>query len=940
MALLSLRWLTRQRSREKAPDRVEGNRADTAKPAYQSVEDIYRQKWQWDKVVKGTHLINCWYQRSCAFNLYVKDGIVLREEQSGEYPQTNAAVPDFNPRGCEKGACYATQMYHPARVKYPLKQAGERGQGRWQRVSWDEALTEIADRLIDALVDHGPDSVFFDQNPAGVTCYAAVLRFANLLDAIVLDVNCEVGDEQQGAAVTFGNPIACKSADDYFHSDLILIWGGNPAYTQIPNCHFYNEARYHGARVVDISPDYNASAVHADWWIPVRPGTDAALALAMAQVIISEELHDARFVREQTDLPLLVRLDTRRFLRESDMRAEGRDDVFQLYDLNARAVTKAPKKTLRLGRALPALEGEFEVETREGKVRVQPVFQLLKQRLNDEYSPEEASSVCGVHPDVIRRLARTMATAKAASGVAGASLSKYYHGDLMMRAQILVFALCGQMGRKGAGYDALPFLIVDGNLRLPFASGVGRLDTLKAMAPLLPSYLKLRMKGYSNELASYELARRMFIFGGVNSVLFWYFHGGLKEVSGRSKEWDPHLRRDVDEYIQEAQRRGWQRLPPGQEPKVLFSSPGNTLRRVRGAHRLIDKLVPSLDLIVSVELRMSSTALFADYVLPAASSYEKCDVTDWYTPLSPFAHVTNAAVAPLGEAKAEWEVFALLAKKIQERAKQRGILTFAGRDGKPKRLDGIYDRMTFGGRLAETDHERVTETIVGQSTNLEKMAWPEFKRRGFARFTGLGSHPANFGHATDMKPGETITPHTWRTEKKIPWPTLTRRMQFYIDQPLYMELGEELPVHKEPPTAGGDYPLIMTGGHGRHSIHALLRDNPLMLELERGEPVIFMSAVDAREREIADGEVVKVHNDVGEFLVRATVSPAVQPGQVIVYHAWENFQFRGGIGHRNVIASPINPVELAGDYFHVRPAPGILQPGQNDRETRVQVAKA
>ncbi len=112
-----------------------------------------------------------------------------------------------------------------------------------------------------------------------------------------------------------------------------------------------------------------------------------------------------------------------------------------------------------------------------------------------------------------------------------------------------------------------------------------------------------------------------------------------------------------------------------------------------------------------------------------------------------------------------------------------------------------------------------------------------------------------------------------------------------------------------------------------------------MLELERGEATMCMSAEDAGAREIADGDMVKVYNDIGQFLVRARVSPAVQPGQVIVYNAWENFQFPGGIGHRNVIASAINPVELAGDYFHVRPAPGILQPGQNDRETRVQVAR-
>ena len=112
-----------------------------------------------------------------------------------------------------------------------------------------------------------------------------------------------------------------------------------------------------------------------------------------------------------------------------------------------------------------------------------------------------------------------------------------------------------------------------------------------------------------------------------------------------------------------------------------------------------------------------------------------------------------------------------------------------------------------------------------------------------------------------------------------------------------------------------------------------------MLELERGEPCVFMSVDDADERYIRDGDGVKVYNDLGHFFVKTKVSPAVRPGEVIIYHAWENFQFAGGIGHRNVVASPINPVELAGGYLHLRPAPGILQPGQNDRETRVQVEK-
>jgi len=900
--------------------------------------DPYRERWRWDSVSKGTHLLNCWYQRSCAYNVFVKDGAVVYEEASGTYPPTNASVPDFNPRGCQKGACYSLTMTDDLRLTHPLKRAGARGEGKWERVSWDEALGDIADRVVDALERDAPEAIVFDGNATGVASWVAVNRFANLLGAIVLDLNTEVGDEQQGAAVTFGIPVASRSADDYFNSDLILIWGGNPAYTQIPNFHFLTEARYHGARIIAISPDFNASAVHADRWLSVKPGTDGALALSMAQVVISEGHHQADFVREQTDLPLLLRTDTREFLRESDVRRGGKDDAFYFFDEASGRPVKAPKKTLRLGKLQPALEGEYEVQTMSGAVKVKPVFQELRERLDRDYTPEQASRVCGVEPAAIREVAREFAAARAASGVAGASISKYYHGDLMMRAQILLFALCGQMGRKGAGYDALPFFIVDGTLTMPYRDGLGRLDSLKVLAPVVLPFIGMKMKGYSAELAMFQLGRSVSAWGGASAVMFWYHHGGLRELSSRSREWDPHLTKDVDEYLADSVRRGWQTLPPMTPPKVLFATGSNPLRRVRGGHRLFEELLPKLDLLVATDIRMSTTALNADYVLPAAASYEKTDVNDWYTPLAPFAHVTTAAVAPPGEAKPEWEIMVLLSRKIEERARARGVASYKG-GGKRRRIEGLVSRLTFRGKFGAKDHENVARAVINASTHVGKPDWEAFKKTGFARFTGLGTHPGNRSNASDMHVDETFTPHLWRTEKKLAWPTLTRRMQFYIDQPLYMELGEELPVHKDPVTSGGDYPLVMTGGHNRHSVHASFRTNPLMLQLERGEPAVFMSKIDARDRGIEDGDLVRVHNDIGSFRIRAKVAASVRPGQVIVYHAWENYQFDGGIGHRNVIATPMNPVELAGGYFHIQPAPAILQPGHNDRDTRVEVAK-
>jgi hypothetical protein len=85
---------------------------------------------------------------------------------------------------------------------------------------------------------------------------------------------------------------------------------------------------------------------------------------------------------------------------------------------------------------------------------------------------------------------------------------------------------------------------------------------------------------------------------------------------------------------------------------------------------------------------------------------------------------------------------------------------------------------------------------------------------------------------------------------------------------------------------------------------------------------------------------VKVYNDVAQFFARTKVSPPVWPGEVIIDDAWENFRFAGGIRDKNIVASPINPLELAGGYLYARPAPGILQAGRSDGEGRVQVAKS
>src|SRR3990170_4084629 len=128
-------------------------------------EDLYREKWQWDKVTWGSHCVDC-YPSNCSYRVYTKDGIVVREEPAGVYSTIEEGVPDMNPMGCQKGACWSQLLYGEERVLHPLKRAGERGEGKWTRISWDEAITELADSFIDAIQEAGPHSVVLEGTPA------------------------------------------------------------------------------------------------------------------------------------------------------------------------------------------------------------------------------------------------------------------------------------------------------------------------------------------------------------------------------------------------------------------------------------------------------------------------------------------------------------------------------------------------------------------------------------------------------------------------------------------------------------------------------------------------------------------------------------------------------------------------------------------------------
>ena len=925
-----------------------------AKPSERAIAsgswaDRYRNKWKWDKVTWGSHSVDC-YPGGCPFRVYVRDGKIIREEQGGKLPVIQQGVPDMNPMGCQKGASWCHIHYSKDRILHPLKRAGERGEGKWEQVSWDQAFTEIADAMLDAVQDQGPESIINLMTPEPGAAPARM--FSNALGTPTTDGNSEFQDFSPGYYITWGKFNPVSSMDDWFLAELTLIWHANPVYTNIHWYHYVAESRYNGGEVVTVAPDYSPSAIHADYHVPVKIGSDAAFALSMCKVIVDAELYDRRFVQEQTDLPLLIRKDNLRFLRGSDVTEGDRDDQFFWLDNRAKVLAPAPRGTLAMADIEPALEGTLMVTLKDGsQVECVPAFERLKERLKD-YEPEAAAKICEIHPDAIRKLARKVATRRTKIFI-GWNSGKYYHGDLYERAMALLLGLTGNWGKKGTGTRSWAISGLDGG---SFMRQKGRLGQDAAREWLTNLAKARRMLTADDptltlEMVTYRAAQMAAELGGLGRMIppafLWYYQYGYKERWNNPDNNDPSMKRSFDEYLTEAIDRGWwdsglAKTYSEVTPRVLFESGGNMLRRQRGGQKLLlEKLWPDLKMIVSVDFRMNTTGMYSDFILPAAQHYEKIGNS------MPSVHHLNfvlidKAVDPPPDVLNDYDIGIGLVRKIEERAAAREMLQFTDRNGVVHDLRDITNKMTMDGALLDEEF-RVDETlkddaaygILPPDSSLEVA-----RQKGTIRWTGWGLVGHGLGQASTIKPDEVHNPFRWHTEDKMPYPTLTRRAQFYIDHEWFLEAGEELPVHKEPPGHGGPARKFkMTSGHNRWSIHSMNMTNNILLNTHRGEPFMFINDRDAKAKGIENGEWVRVVSDVGSMQITAKLSPSVRPGQVIVYNGFEPYMHREWYSQADVEPGHVKWLGLVGGYGHLQYRPLQWPPGPAARAVHVDVYK-
>ena len=336
----------------------------------------------------------------CRVLAHVRHGVVVRIETDGA--PDSAGRPQL--RACLKGRAIHERFYRPGRLRYPMKRVGARGEGRFQRVSWDEAIDRVASNLKAVVDRHGPGSVYVQYGTGDCGALAGELaaqRLMNLMGGYLGYYN-----SYSSACLRYTAPymVGYRDTSGYqtlSRSKLILFNGFNPAETVFEtNSNYYlAEAREAGARVVVIDPRLSeTAATFADEWLPIRPTTDSALFAAMAHVIIREGLQDQAFL-----------------------------DKFCIG---------------------------FDEEHMPAGIPAGSSFHSYILGIPDGVpkTPDWAARITGIEAETISRIAREYATSKPAQLIQGLGPQRHAHGEESVRMGIALACMTGSLGTPGGGW--------------------------------------------------------------------------------------------------------------------------------------------------------------------------------------------------------------------------------------------------------------------------------------------------------------------------------------------------------------------------------------------------------------------------------------------------------------------------------------------------------
>ncbi len=576
-------------------------------------------------------------------------------------------------------------------------------------------------------------------------------------------------DLPPGHPMVHGDQTSDFELFDAENARLLLVWGMNWITTKMPDSHWMTEARLKGTKVVVITVEYSATANKGDEVIVIRPGTDPALALGLAQVIVSERRYDAEFVKRFTDLPRLVRMDTLEPLVARDVfpghqdsplanwtRVVGKDDrTPPTPEQNAMQVPEALRPLFgdfvmwdaRAGRPVavgrdqvgdhfaragvdPALEGTFEVTLADGRrVPARPVFDLTREYLTATMTPETVSKITWAPAGAIVALAREVAAQGGRTLFAvGMGPNQFFNNDLKDRAIFLVAALTGSIGRMGGNVGSYA-----GNYRLSLFSGVPRYAVEDPFAVQLAPDGPVAVKSYLR----YE-------------SLHYYAAGEVIHREGHKQfTTGPHV--------------------PTPTKAIWLTNSNSQIANTKYHYNVVFNTLPRQECVVVNEWWWSGSCEYADIVYGVDSWMELKypDLTASNT--NPFLQVFPRT--PLRRnfpTVSDLDTYAGVAAALA-RLTGDGRFTDYWKFVTANQVDVYLQRILDGSAPTRGYRLRDLEALAAQ---------------GIPALMNSRTYPRTFG---------------WeQVHESKPWYTRTGRLEFYRGEPEFLEAGENLVVYREP----------------------------------------------------------------------------------------------------------------------------------------------
>lgn len=555
----------------------------------------------YDKVARSVCAPNC--VGSCGINAYVKDDTIVKIEPA-EFPDNRYH------RMCLRGVSNAMQrVYSPDRVKYPMKRVGERGSGEFERISWEAAIELIHENMQKNIDAYGPTANAFLGMTGNYGVFPQIIdgllaatydgtQFTNF--GIMGDNGCNMG-----FLPPLGVQQDASAWEDLIGSKAIIMFGCNYAETSMQEMHFVFDAQEAGSKLVVVDPRFSRTAAKADWWIPIRPGTDAALALGMMSHIVAQGKHDQEYVRTYTNGAFLVDAATKKLVRDGenylvwDEKANKAVPVAALPDklkpaYPSVAVTGDVPEVAKVPETA-ALLGSYSLSVGGADVAAKPAFQLLVDSLA-AYTPELASAICDVPAEDIVRLAELYVNETPASLRVSQGTNRYWNGHLPTRALIQLAGITGNVGKPHANIN--------------WAGGT----LMRILFSLAPTAVTPREGHKASPLPGSQ----------------WYDIVATQQPYPVKMLWTHNY--------------GWGTQGPDR-------------------NRMIKDVLPQLDFIVVSEQVMTPGASYADLVLPVTSYYEEPFelLTSWS---NMYVQVREQAISQQWEAKTDYQVAQMLAEKF------------------------------------------------------------------------------------------------------------------------------------------------------------------------------------------------------------------------------------------------------------------------------------